>query len=514
MDGAVSNRLALSRRAFVGGSAAAAIASVMPSLLSHRASAQDATPAADLVDEIVIDLEVEPPTLDPALGDELNAWSIIHSVYDSVVDMSPTGEAVPLLAETVDFPDPLTCRIVLPAGRVFHDGSPVDSASVQRALDHIRDPKTASMIVDNFAPIDTVTVVDAQTIEFGLTAPAPYLPAQFAPWLVPFPESGVASLGQEPIGSGPYKFVSWTAGESIVVEANPDYPADSPKGQPIAKKVTFRFVPEPSTRVADLLSGSATIVRSIPPDQASAVTDGGAQVVTQPVTGISFIRVVNDVEPFVDPRVRQALNHAVDVDSIISSLLGGNGQRLATLFPEGGLGFDPNLAPLAYDPDLAKSLLADAGYADGFEVDFEHTADGDTTLLEAIVAMLSDVGIKATLVPVELATFNATWKEGAPLRYLTWRPVNDPYTLLSLVFSNQGYLSRYSSDAAQTLIDSAAVETDPAKRADLYRQLGAVFQQDPPAIFLNSLVSLYGVAANAPAWTPRNDDYTIPTVVS
>jgi peptide/nickel transport system substrate-binding protein len=513
MDGAESNRLALSRRAFVGGSAAAAIAAIMPGLLRQQAGAQDATPAVDLVDEIVIDLEVEPPTLDPALANDLNAWSIVHSVYDSVVNLSATGEAVPLLAETVEFPDPLTCRIVLPTGRTFQDGSPVDSASVQRALDHIRDPQTASLIVDNFAPIDTVTIVDAQTIEFGLTAPAPYLPAQFAPWLVPLPESGLSAIGQQPVSSGPYKLVSWTSGESIVLEADPNYPADSPKGQPIAKRVTFRFVPEPATRVADLLSGAATIVRSIPPDQTSAVTDAGANIVTQPVTGISFIRVVNDVEPFIDARVRQALNHAIDVDSIIGSLLNGNGQRLATLFPEGGLGYDPNLAPLAYDPDLAKSLLADAGYADGFDVDFEHTSDGDTTILEAIVAMLADVGVNAKLVPVETATFNATWKEGAPLRYLTWRPVNDPYTLLSLVFAKDGYLSCYASDAAQQLIDAAAVETDAGKRADLYRQLGAVFQQDPPAIFLNSLVSLYGVAATAPAWTPRNDDYTIPTVV-
>lgn len=513
MDGAVSSRLALSRRAVLGGSAAAAIASIMPSLLSHRASAQDATPVADLVDEITIDLEVEPPTLDPALGEEINAWSIIHSLYDSVVNLSPTGEVVPLLAETVDFPDPLTCRIVLPADRVFHDGSPVDSASVQRALDHIRDPKTASQIVDNFAPIETVTIVDAQTIEFGLTAPAPYLLAQFAPWLTPLPEAGMDGLGETPIGSGPYKFVSWTAGESIVIEADPAYPADSPKGQPIAKKVTFRFVPEPTTRVADLLSGSATIVRSIPPDQVSSITDAGAQVVSQPVTGISIVRIANDVEPFIDARVRQALNHAVDVESIIASLLNGNGARLATLFPEGGLGYDASLAPFAYDPDLAKSLLAEAGYPDGFEVDLDHTSDGDTTILEAIAGMLGDAGIKVTLVPVETATFNATWKEGSPLRYLTWRPVNDPYTLISLVFSNQGYLSRYSSDEAQALIDSAAIETDSTKRADLYRQLGALFQQDPPAIFLNSLVSLYGAAADAPAWTPRNDDYTIPTLV-
>ena len=108
---------------------------------------------------------------------------------------------------------------------------------------------------------------------------------------------------------------------------------------------------------------------------------------------------------------------------------------------------------------------------------------------------------------------SATWKEGALLRYLTWRPVNDPYTLLNLVFSQDGFLSRFSSASIQELIDAAAVETDQERRAELYRQLGAALQEDPAAIYLNSLVSLSGVAESVPAWTSRGDDYTLPTVV-
>jgi peptide/nickel transport system substrate-binding protein len=509
MKGEYRDHLVVSRRGLLAGSLAGALAAAMPALLTTDARAQD----AEQIEELTIDLEIEPASLDPALGNDVNGWSVIHSIYDSVVNLSPTGELVPLLAESVDFPDPLTCRIVLRPDRIFHDGTPVTSESIQAALDHLRDPNSGSQVVDNFAPIESVTIVDDLTIEFGLTSPAPYLLAQFAPWLTPFPPAAAASLGSAPVGAGPFKFVSWTAGERIVLEADPGYPADSPKGRPIAKRVTFRFVPDPTTRVADLLSGASSIIRAVPPDQVPAIEDGGAMVVAQPVTGIAIVRVANDVEPFTDPRVRQALNYAVDVQAIIDALLDGNGAVLASLFPEGGLGYDPDLPPMAYDPDLARSLLAEAGYPDGFSVEMEHTSDGAQAVPEAVIGMLAEVGVDVTLKLVETATFNATWKEGAPLRYFTWRPVNDPYTLLNLVFSNEGYLSRFASAPIQALIDAAAVETDQNARAALYRQLGAALQEDPAAIYLNSLVSLSGVSASVGAWTSRGDDYTLPTAV-
>jgi peptide/nickel transport system substrate-binding protein len=507
------DRFSLSRRRLVAGSAAAAIAAAMPSLLTRSAFAQDATPVADLVDEITIDLEIEPPSLDPALGNDLNAWSVVHSIHDSLVNYDANGVATPLLAESIDFTDPQTVRIVLRSGRLFHDGSPVTSESVKVALEHIRDPEVASQIADNFGTIETITIVDDLTVDFGLSAPAPYLLAQIAPWLTPFPVSAVATIGDAPIGAGPYKFVSWTPGESVVLEADPNYPSDSPKGRAIAKKVTFRFVSEAATRVADLLSGSADIIRAIPPDQTSAVTDGGANVVTQPVTGIAFVRVVNNVAPFDDPRVRQALNHAVDVPTIISTILNGNGNQLSSFFPQGGLGYSADLAPIAYDPELAKSLLAEADVEDGFEIDFEHTTAARTDVIEAVAGYLGEVGLNVTLKPIEQATFNQTWKESAPLRYVSWRPLNDPYTLLNLMINANGFLSSFNSETLQPLIESAAIETDPAKREALYQELAVALQQDPPAIFLNSLVSLYGVATDAPEWTSRPDDYTIPTFV-
>ena len=225
--------------------------------------------------------------------------------------------------------------------------------------------------------------------------------------------------------------------------------------------VDFRFVPDATTRVTDVVSGTSQLVRGVPFDELETV-EAAAEVVEQPIAGCAFVRVPTDVAPFDNATVRLALNHAVDVDAIIASLLGGNGVRLPNVFVPGGLGYDPNLAPHAYDPELAQQLLAEAGYPDGFSTRLAYTTGEREDLAAAIAGQLGAAGIDVELEPVETATFNATWQdpESAPLRLLTWRPLFDPYTLLSLVISNSGFLSRYDNAEAQALIEAGAIEPD------------------------------------------------------
>ena len=139
-------------------------------------------------------------------------------------------------------------------------------------------------------------------------------------------------------------------------------------------------------------------------------------------------------------------------------------------------------------------------------------------IAQAIVGQLGEVGIEVELTQKELAVFNAPdqWtgaaEDASDLRLISWRPLFDPYTLLSLVVSNQGFLSRYNSETVQPLIDAFAVEPDVTKRAQVAVQLGKALFDDPAAIYLFDITSIFGVAEDAPAWTPRADDYIIPTV--
>lgn len=473
------------------------------------------TPTAALLPSLTIDLAAEPPTLDPALVYDADGWSVIHSVYDALVQYGADGQLQPLLAESLRLIDPRTYEIKLRQNILFHNGEPFDARSVSASVAHIVDPATASQVAQLFAVIEGVEEVDPHTVRFHLSRPAPWLPAQMAPWLVMAPPALVGSpdLASKPIGTGPYRFTSWDRGERITLTVNEAYALGDIKGTPIATEVAYRFVPAATTRVADLVSGGAGLIRNVPVDQVATVKKE-ATVTEQPVSGSAWIRIPTDVEPFSDVRVRQALNAAVDVETIIQALLDGAGSRLPNFFVEGGLGFDPALTAIPYDPDRARALLAEAGLSEGFETALAYTNDERDDVVTAIAGQLADVGIRATLQPVEKATFNATWTDpkAAPLRFSTWRPLFDPYTLLDLVFSEKGYLSRHNNPTVQALIDAAAVETDDAKRSAAYQRLGAVLRDEPAAIYLYNLTARYGVDSSVATWSPRPDDYIIPTV--
>ncbi|MFN8590855.1 MAG: ABC transporter substrate-binding protein [Thermomicrobiales bacterium] len=472
-----------------------------------------------LAAQMAIDLAVEPATLDPAMVYESDGWSVIHSIYDALVQLGPDGALEMVLAEAMTQVDPLIWEIKLRSGITFHNGEPFDARSVAFSIAHITDPETKSQIAGSFQIIAEVEQVDSLTVRLHTSAPAPWLPSQMGPWLAMLPPDYASDplneFANKPIGTGPYRFVRWDRGAQISLARNEDYQPAKAKGAPIADRVTFRFVPDATTRVTDVISGTSQLVRGVPFDQLTAV-EATAAVVAQPIAGCAFVRIPNDVAPFDDPRVRLAMDHAVDVDAIVTALLGGNGQRLANVFVPGGLGFDEKLSPHAYDPGLAKQLLAEAGHPDGFATRLAYTTAERADLVTAVAGQLETAGIKVALEPMETAAFNQTWQDqdAAPLRFLTWRPLFDPYTLLSLVFSSKGFLSRYNDPEAQTLIDAGAVATDPGKRNTIYQQLGRVMHDAPAAIYLWSLTSFYGVASDAPAWTPRPDDWILPLLVS
>ncbi|MDQ3693149.1 MAG: ABC transporter substrate-binding protein [Chloroflexota bacterium] len=503
------------RRFVVGGAAAALFSGRLVS--GGRADAAQAGTPPALADGLTIDLAVEPPTLDPALAYEIDAWSVVHSIYDSLLQFGANGEMEPLLAESFSLLDPLTYEIDLRQGIAFHNGEPFDARSVSFTLAHILNPETGSQVAQNFSVIENVEEVDDHTVRFHLAAPAPWLPSQIAPWMAMLPPEYAADSANDfasnPVGTGPFRFIDWERGQRINLERNPDYFADSAKGHAIAQSASFRFVGEASTRVADLLSGSVDLIRDVPADQIAMIEQAGSEVVAFPISGSAWVRVPTDVEPFSDARVRQALNHAVDIEGIVEALLAGHGERLASLFVPGGLGYDPDLAPFPYDPERARQLLAEAGYPDGFATTIDYASTEAADLVTAIAGQLSEVGIRTDARPVELATFNATWTDqaAAPLRFLTWRPLFDPYTLLSLVVSSGGFLSRYSNDTARELIEQGAVETDPEARAGIYRELGRALYDEPAAIYGFDLVAFYGVGSETPPWTPRADDYILPT---
>jgi len=501
-----------SRRSFVTGLSALGGTGWLAKLPEAGAKATDQTPAT-MADEIVIDLAGGPDNLDPSLTRSTRDWSVLHSVYDSILLLNDEGELVPLAAESFGALDDVTYAVTLRAGLRFHDGTPVTSDAIERGIRYVQNSEGPAAA--NFQVVERVEIMDDLSARIVTNEPAAWLPSQLAVWFVLFPESATPeSLGRHPVGSGPYRFVSLEPGNEVTLSRNPDYTWASPKGVALAETARFRFVPESTTRLADLSTGSANIIASVPNDAISAVEDAGGEVIQTPVLGSAFLRIATDAAPFDDPRVCIAINHAVDVDAITESLLGDQSRRLASIFPdERSIGFDRDLAPFAYDPERVRNLLAEAQLADGFAVRLQFAGGERDDVLQVIAAQLGAVGIDVTLESTELATFNGSWRdpESAPLRLVTWRPVFDPHTLLSLMFASTGPLSRNQDAMADDLIRQGAIEPDTASRAGLYRELGRHFQESPPAVFLWNLTATYGIKGIQGRWKPRGDEYIIPT---
>ena len=513
--------MTLTRRRLLGTSAAIGLAG--SAALLHRPTTLAQTPAATPVppalDALAIDLPVEPPTLDPALVYDSDGWSVIHSIYDSLVIYGPDGTLRPLLAESWDLSDPAAITFRLRGGITFHDGQPLTSHDVAATFRHLLDPATASQAAGNFTAISGIDEIDPLTVRLGLSAAAPYLLSQIAAYGAILPASVLeqgSDLSANPVGTGPYRFTGWQRGQQLTLTANPAY-SGATKGWPLARTATFRFVPDATTEVADLRSGTAQIIRSVSIDQAADVDASGiAKVVVAPLSGLTFVRIASDTPPFDNPRVRQALNYAVDVNSILAALVRGEasgiGGRLATLLDPTSIGYDPALAPYPYDLDRARALLKMAGVRDGLKVAMEIAGSDGQSIAEAIAGQLGDAGLDVSVNVVENAAFNATWQDpsAAPLRLVTWTPLFDPYSLLGLVVASDGGLSRYHNDQADALIAAGATTPDPTARAAAYQQLGGVLHDDPPAIFLYGLVARPGVATSIPTWTPRPDGYLLP----
>jgi peptide/nickel transport system substrate-binding protein len=253
-----------------------------------------ATPARQGGDDLTIDLAAEPATLDPALVYESDGWSVVHSIYDSLVQLGPDGSLQMVLAESMNQKDPLTWEITLRPDVTFHNGEPLDAAAVAFSVAHILDPETKSQVAGNFAVIKEVEQVDRLTVRFHLNSPAPWLPSQVAPWLAILPPKYAADPANDfaanPVGTGPYWFDEWQRGSRVRLTRNDDYFTDSAKGSPIAARVDFRFVPDATTRVTDIVSGTSQLVRSVPFDEIEFVTSS-ADVLAQPIAGCAFVRI-------------------------------------------------------------------------------------------------------------------------------------------------------------------------------------------------------------------------------
>jgi peptide/nickel transport system substrate-binding protein len=363
-----------------------------------------------------VHVSLAPIWFDPAETQAMiTPFMVMYAVHDAMVKPMPGNPATPSLAEswTVS-PDGLTYEFVVRKGVKFHNGEPVTAEDVKFSFERYRGT-SAKAIKDRVASIETP---DPQKVRFKLKAPWPdfltfYSSATGAGWVVP--KKYVEQVGDEgfkkaPIGAGPYKFVAFTPGLELTMEAFETYWRKTPS----VKRLVFKVIPDESTRLAALKRGEIDIAYSIRGELAEELQrTKGLTLKPAVISGpfwIYFPDQWDPKSPWHDPRVRLAASLAIDRKTINQALTLGHSRLTGSIIPDGFQYYWKPPAP-TYDPAKAKQLLAEAGHPKGFDAGDYYCDSSYSNLGEAVLNNLQAVGIRAKLRPLERAAFFKGYSE-------------------------------------------------------------------------------------------------------
>ncbi len=457
---------------------------------------------------LIVGQIAEPKALDPAAVTAVNDFRILMNVYDGLVRYKDgTLEVEPALATGWQISDDGTVyTFTLRDGVTFHDDSPFNAEAVKfnfdRMLneDHPYHDTGPFPLAFFFSAVESVDVVDDLTVSFTLNAPyAPFLSNLAYPTGLIVSPAAVAEHGAEfgrnPSGTGPFTFAEWRSNEAVVIEANPDYW----DGAPELQAVVFRPITDANTRTAEMLAGGIDLMVEVPPVALSEF-QGDAYTLHEQAGPHVWFLILNAKEgPFANKLVRQAANYAVNKSALVNDVLEGTAEIAAGPTPPAfAWAYNEDLEPYPYDPEKAKSLLAEAG-AEGAELTFFVT-EGGSGMLDpiamgtAIQADLEAVGFDVTIETYEWNTFLGEVNPGlegkADMAEMAWM-TNDPDTLPFLALRtaawpdqggfNSGY---YSNPQVDDLLDAARVATDQDERARLYKEMQAIVHEDAPWVFV------------------------------
>lgn len=452
-------------------------------------------------------------TLDPHQTATTNTdQSVISHLYTSLIIRNPDLELVPALAETWEATSDTTWEFKLRDDIEFPNGEKLDANTVKWNVDRVLNPDTNARIRSWFNLVDECRAVDDTTVEFVTSEPYPALADQLSMFFLLAPEwAAEHNPASEAMGTGPYELVEWIKDDHLTIKAKAEY-----WGDPVSfETVTFRAVPEASSRVSGLLAGDFQVLTTVPPDDFPRINDSGdATAGSLASTRTAMVNINCEVAPFDDPKVRQALNYAVNKEAIAEALFSGlnvepsQGQILTPAY----FGFNPDLEPYPYDPDMARQLLEEAGVQDGTEVEF--TVPIGRYLLgqeitQVIAGQLQEVGFNVTITEIPFSVFLdklITEHSMSPLAYITYAwPTLDADGLLSLLQKGNQY-SYWPNQEYSDLLDEARSTTDPDTRRDLYAQATAIMREDAGVIFLFPQPFTYATV-NSIEWDVRPDDW-------
>lgn len=439
---------------------------------------------------LVIGMAGEPGSLDVAYPDGMQMLVDINACA-SMMRIAEDASLIPFLAESWDIIDDTTYEFKLCKDATFHSGKPITAYDVKWNLDRLLTPETGAAWAYPIAMIDEIEVIDDYTLR--ITTQYPYAPflANLSDWNGWFMEPEAVErwgelAGEHLVGSGPFVFKEWLRGEYIKLEAYDDFFL----GRPKLDEVVFRFIPDNAARIVALEAGDIDISTAVPPHEVERLREQGFTVLTGPIWRTDFLVINTTVPPFDDVRVRQALNYAVDVESIIETILIGMTVPLTSPQPAGTLGHVP--VPIYYhNVEKAKELLREAGYPDGFETVLWVPA-GRYTMAEQVVEALQhqfkQVGIDAKIQIMEWGQYQPSLRAGKckGLAFVGMGiTAGDPDSLYPQLHSGERQnIAFYENPVLDILIDAGAETLDSEIRKEIYKWVQKIAMEEAPWVFL------------------------------
>ena len=490
----------------------------------------------------------EPVNLEPGNITDGNSIYVHQQIYDRLLDSRPgTTEVVPALAtEYTASDDGKTWTFKLRENVKFHDGTDFNAEAVKVNVERWWDPESAlgfrdagkayeiwtdlfgGFKGDEASILQAVNVVDPTTVEFVLKEPFAAFPAAIAsgyfgmasPAAIEKAGANYGTAGSTAVGTGPYVFQTWRTGDRIVLEKNPNYW----NGPAVEDQVVFRFIADPAARVAELRSGSIDFTVDLAPDQLSEVRgDANLQAINRPSFNVGYLGLNPSYEPLSKPEVRQAIAMAINRPEIVKAFWGELGQTDSSFLPASLGDFkDKSLQPYEYNPDRAKQMLADAGYADGFDLHLWYMPVSrpyfptPKPIAEAFAADLSAIGIRANLQTKDWAAYldDRNKEPGFQSFMLGWTgDYGDPDNFYYAHFGPGATqdLGNWKNDQVIQLLEEGRKNPDEAQRQQTYAQVDKLLYDEAVRIPIVHSQPLLAQRNTISGWEPSplgSEDFT------
>lgn len=511
------------------------------SAISSETEASEGEEGGDLV----VSYPSDAGSLDPAGVNDMASDQRRQVIYEGLISLDYNLEPEGLLAEDFKQVDDTTWHFTLKEGVKFHDGSSLTADAVKASIDRIKDPAMASSRAYIFDMIDEVNVIDDYTVEIktGDT---------FAPLLSYLSHDGAGIISKQvidedyqnalneaeidmsleefyalreeggekytdiakkvseytgtiveekPTGTGYMKFQSRSPGEKVVVERFDEYW----DGHVNLDTVTFKVVTEDASRIAELESGQSQLIQGFDVGQVERL-ESNPNINVLPVYNISteFVGMNTQKGPLKDKRVRQAIGHLVDKDSIMEGIYLNMGRTMKGAIQEEVLGYDENLEDLEYNPSKAKALLKEAGYEDGFDLKLlTNDVPDRVDIAVYLQEKLKTVGINIEIEQLEWGTYLEAVSSGEQdLFILGWpNTVGDPDQglwpiLHSSMLGNGGNRFFFENEVVDQLLEEGRSELDSSKRAEIYQEINEILVEEQPAVFVKQAEYPNAMTAN------------------